>query len=116
LEVLYSQHLFLGSSRTASLLASDLLFPHLFRTEDSHLKPFDPVKKQASRQEAVQRLRALALALDGEARRQVDQVYAGGGLVYLLTAGTGRADKRFAEIALSNAKLFHPVPKCPLFF
>ena len=87
-----------------------------FGADESRPEPLDPVEEKTAGEKAVQRLGAFLLAFYGETRRQMDEKDARGGLVDLLTPGTGGTDEGFAELLLPDAELLHPFTERRIFF
>lgn len=101
------QHPGLGAAGASALLAAyffdGLLFGALFT---QHLF-LDSLTEFAARPVAVIGLRTGLLAADFDAAGPVDQLHTGRGLVNLLPALAGTADKMFIEILLENSERFH---------
>jgi len=114
--VLCLQGLLLGPPGTPPFLPPDLFDPHPLGAYESRPEPLDPVEEKTAGEKAVQRLGTFLLAFYGETRRQMDEKDARGGLVDLLTPGTGGTDEGFAELLLPDAEALHPFPERRLFF
>ena len=96
LEMFRLQGLLLRAAGTPALLTPDLFGSHPFGADEPRPEPLDPVEEKSAGEKAVQRLGTLLLAFYREARRQVDEINARGGLVDLLPPGTGGTDEGFA--------------------
>ena len=116
LEMLRLQGLLLRAAGTPALLTPDLFGSHPLRADEPRPEPLDPVEEKAAGEKAIQRLGTFLLAFYGEARRQVDEIDARGGLVDLLPPGTGGSDEGFAELLLPHAEALHPFPERRIFF
>jgi hypothetical protein len=116
LEVLCLQGLLLGPPGTPPFLPPDLFDPHPFGADEPRPEPLNPVEEKTAGEKAVQRLGTFLLAFYGETRRQMDEKDARGGLVDLLTPGTGGTDEGFAEFFLPDAEALHPFPERRFFF
>jgi hypothetical protein len=116
LDMLRLQGLLLCPPGTPALLTPDLFGSHPFGADEPRPEPLDPVEENAAGEKAVQRLGTFLLAFYREARRQVDEEDARGGLVDLLPPGTGGTDEGFAELLLPHAEALHPFPERRIFF
>ena len=108
LVMLVGQHAGFLAAGAAAFLAADA-FRFLLPGQDnaSNLR-LHPVAKFPAGEVAIQRLQALALAFDLNARGLVEDVDARRGFVDLLPARAGAPDESFNEIALADAEFSHP--------
>ena len=113
--VFIRQDFFLSPSAAAAFLAANFFNLTLsFRTllGNFFLKLFD---EQAAGVKAVECLAARELAFNFNPARQVLQEYTGGGLVDVLSARAGRANKLFAEVLRPNTQAGHLIIELSLF-
>src|SRR5438477_546702 len=107
LRVLRREQLLLRAPRAPPLLAADAR--PLGQSGLRHAAParLELVEQVAAREEAVQGLRALALALDHHAARPVAEHDTGGHLVDVLPALPARADEVLLQLVLAHAERPH---------
>jgi hypothetical protein len=109
------EHFFFGPARPAPLLPTNFFSCLLFRGFSPEHLGFNFFNQQPPRPEPVDRLRPVFLALDLKPGGPVKELYAAGCFVHVLSAGTGRTDKRFLDIVLKDTEGFHLFAK-GLFF
>jgi hypothetical protein len=101
---------------TALLLLADLLA--LLRLQGLFALDFflKAISQEASRQKAVQSLRAPLLNLDGDARRAVGEAHTRRCFIHMLPAWPGGSHKRLLEILLMDLERMQARFKGSLFF
>ena len=112
---LISEHLLFGPFRALPFLTPDLGDPLLLRALLPQDRRLDLVDQDAARQEPVEGLQPLLLALDLEPGGQMLEVDAGRDLVDVLAAVASRADEFFDDVRLADAELLHPLREGLLF-
>src|SRR5262249_16546716 len=101
------EDLLLRPLRALALLATDLLDALALGGDEPARALLDLVEQPAARDEAIQRLRSLGLALHADPGRPMDEHHARRRLVDVLPAGALRADERLLDVLFADAECAH---------
>jgi hypothetical protein len=105
-----------GAARALAFLAADFFNLGAVRGDETFLPFFNFVEQQAARDETVESLLARFLTFDLHAGRTMNQHYAGGNFVHVLSTVPAGTDKTFLDVRLAHAQRVHPLRELAGFF